>query len=58
VSWISERPGVKHLIAGNHDAVHPMHPDAHRIARDYLEAFAAMPDSLKSKLKAAIAAIS
>jgi len=56
--WISERPGVKHLIAGNHDAVHPMHPDAHRIARDYLEAFAAMPDSLKSKLKAAIAAIS
>lgn len=27
--WVSERPGRKHLIAGNHDRVHPMHRDAY-----------------------------
>lgn len=34
-SW----PGVKHLIAGNHDAVHPMHRQAARHQRAYLEIF-------------------
>lgn len=24
LDWIGERPGIKHLIAGNHDPVHPM----------------------------------
>lgn len=23
--WFRERPGIKHLVSGNHDAVHPMH---------------------------------
>lgn len=23
--WFVERPGIKHLITGNHDAVHPLH---------------------------------
>lgn len=32
-------PGTKHLIAGNHDPVHPMHRDAHRWQRRYLEVF-------------------
>ena len=50
VAWIAERPGVKHLIAGNHDAVHPMHPDAHRIARDYLEAFASVQQTASRTL--------
>jgi len=28
--WVSERPGVKHLISGNHDQTHPMHRTAYR----------------------------
>lgn len=27
--WIGQRPGRKHLIAGNHDRVHSMHKNAH-----------------------------
>lgn len=30
LSWITERPGWKHLITGNHDGCHPMHRDAHK----------------------------
>lgn len=30
LSWVDARPGVKHLIAGNHDRVHPMHRTSHR----------------------------
>lgn len=36
---IHRLPGVKHFIAGNHDPCHPMHRDAHRWQRRYLEAF-------------------
>lgn len=25
LEWFKDRPGLKHLIAGNHDPVHPMH---------------------------------
>lgn len=32
-------PGTKHLIAGNHDACHPMHRDAYKRQRDYLSVF-------------------
>jgi calcineurin-like phosphoesterase family protein len=32
-------PGVKHLVAGNHDRCHPMHRGAHNWQRRYLEAF-------------------
>jgi len=31
--------GTKHLIAGNHDKVHPMHRNAHRFQRRYLDVF-------------------
>lgn len=37
--FIRSLPGRKHLIAGNHDACHPMHRDAHKWQRRYLEAF-------------------
>lgn len=37
LEWIDARPGVKHLVAGNHDKVHPMHRDAHKWQREYLE---------------------
>jgi calcineurin-like phosphoesterase family protein len=35
-------PGIKHLVAGNHDACHPMHRDAHKHQRAYLDAFASV----------------
>jgi calcineurin-like phosphoesterase family protein len=36
---VDSLPGVKHLISGNHDAVHPMHRNAHKWQRRYLEVF-------------------
>ena len=42
LNWISDRPGEKILVPGNHDAVHPMHRDAHRWQKTYLQVFAAV----------------
>lgn len=39
LDWLQDRPGVKHLISGNHDGVHPMHGDAHKLHGRYQEAF-------------------
>lgn len=39
LNLIQELPGIKHLIAGNHDPCHPMHREAHRHQRRYLQAF-------------------
>lgn len=39
LDWIRARPGVKHLIAGNHDKCHPLHKDSHKFQRVFLEAF-------------------
>lgn len=35
-------PGTKHLVAGNHDPVHPLHTDAHRHFRKYLDVFSSV----------------
>jgi calcineurin-like phosphoesterase family protein len=35
-------PGTKHLILGNHDRAHPMHPDAHRHHARYRDVFASV----------------
>lgn len=45
LEWISQRPGTKHLIAGNHDACHPLHREAHKAQRDYLRVFASVQQS-------------
>lgn len=38
--WLTQRPGWKHLVAGNHDSCHPMHRDAHKRQPEFLiEAF-------------------
>lgn len=37
LNWIMERPGHKHLIAGNHDGCHPMHRDSHKWLPRYLD---------------------
>lgn len=39
LEWVSKRPGVKHLIAGNHDGVHPSHRDAHKWFAAYADVF-------------------
>ena len=36
LAWLSRRPGIKHLITGNHDGAHPMHRDSHKWQRIYL----------------------
>lgn len=45
LNWISRRPGVKHLIAGNHDGCHPMHREAHKAQRRFLEVFESVQQS-------------
>jgi calcineurin-like phosphoesterase family protein len=42
LALLADLPGEKHLIWGNHDQGHPMHRDAHRRARKYLEVFASV----------------
>lgn len=39
LQWISDRPGQKRLIAGNHDEAHPMHRDSYKWQPIYLETF-------------------
>ena len=36
---LAKLPGIKHLIAGNHDGVHPNNVGAHRLFRRYAVAF-------------------
>jgi calcineurin-like phosphoesterase family protein len=50
LEWVSQRPGIKHLIAGNHDASHPMHSEAHKVQRTYLEVFASVQQSAVRKI--------
>jgi calcineurin-like phosphoesterase family protein len=37
--WFDARPGIKHLIAGNHDPVHPARSDAVKLQRRWLQTF-------------------
>lgn len=39
LDWVNARPGRKRLIPGNHDPVHPLHRDAHKWQKIYLDAF-------------------
>lgn len=39
LEWVSDRTGTKHLITGNNDRAHPMHPDASAALALYLEVF-------------------
>ncbi|MCH9761299.1 MAG: metallophosphoesterase [Actinomycetia bacterium] len=50
LEWTADRPGTKHLIAGNHDSVHPMHIAAHETLSDYLQVFASVQQSARRKL--------
>lgn len=51
LEWISQRPGTKHLIAGNHDSCHPYRSQAHKWQRIYLDsAFASVQQSAVRKI--------
>lgn len=39
LSWFCDRPGVKHLVLGNHDRAHPLQRNAHGHAARYLDLF-------------------
>lgn len=38
--WLSERPGIKHLIYGNHDGPHPLNRDSEKWLPTYRNVFA------------------
>ncbi len=42
LNWVGDRPGVKHLITGNHDACWPGHRDAHTWQATYMRMFASV----------------
>ena len=50
LEWMKARPGLKHLIAGNHDGCHPMHRDSHKWQRPYLEAFESVQMAAKRRV--------
>ncbi|TXH08431.1 MAG: hypothetical protein E6R04_10745 [Spirochaetes bacterium] len=50
LEWVAQRPGIKHLVAGNHDGVHPRHHDAHKALRAYLGVFASVQQSARRTL--------
>lgn len=50
LEWLANRPGSKHLIAGNHDSVHPMHENAHRYLPMFLEVFVSVQQSAQRRI--------
>lgn len=48
---VQELPGTKHLVAGNHDGVHPMNRSTyHSRMRDYRSAFASISPFLRRRI--------
>lgn len=47
---LAKLPGAKHLVAGNHDPVHPLNPDAHRHFRKYLDVFASVQSGASRRI--------
>lgn len=43
-------PGTKHLIAGNHDPVHPLYSGAHRHFKKYLDVFSSVQTSASRRI--------
>lgn len=47
---IADLPGIKHLVAGNHDKCHPMHRDSHNWQGRYLASFASVQSFARRKI--------
>ena len=39
IEWFAQRPGIKHLVLGNHDRAHPLNKNAHDHLRYFLDYF-------------------
>lgn len=50
LSIIADLPGVKHLIAGNHDQCHPLHRDSWKHQRKYLEVFESVQSGARRRV--------
>lgn len=50
LDWIAARPGIKHLISGNHDPVHPMHRTATKALPEWGKYFETIQPFLRRKL--------
>lgn len=50
LDWLDARPGTKHLIAGNHDPVHPMHSSYLQKMPHWQKSFATIQPFLRRKL--------
>ena len=50
LDWLSQRPGKKHLVSGNHDTVHPMHLTAHTVLPDYLRVFETVQSAARRQI--------
>jgi calcineurin-like phosphoesterase family protein len=50
LDWVAERPGRKHLIAGNHDPVHPMHSKYLNALPKWLMVFDSVQPFLRRKI--------
>lgn len=50
LDWIKTRPGIKHLIAGNHDPVGPWDRRSTRLLPKWLEVFQTIQPYLRRKL--------
>jgi calcineurin-like phosphoesterase family protein len=48
--WIRARPGIKHLVAGNHDQAHPMHTRYLKELPKFLEVFETVQPFLRLKM--------
>ena len=48
---LRQLPGRKHLILGNHDQPHPMHRDAHKHLRKYLDVFDSVAQSARRRIE-------
>lgn len=48
--WIAERPGVKHLVSGNHDGCHPHRRDAHKWVNKYGGAFQSVAAAARRRI--------
>jgi calcineurin-like phosphoesterase family protein len=50
LDWVANRPGIKHLISGNHDPVHPFHRDSYKLYEKWMYAFTSIQPFLRRKL--------
>jgi calcineurin-like phosphoesterase family protein len=48
--WVSERPGIKHLIAGNHDGVAPLYRDSYKWMRPYMRVFESVAHAARRRI--------